>query len=141
MRPGGPRPGRRPRIIRNAVAGPCEDTGREVEIMEREQYAFFQGEFVPLSEAKISIMTHAFNYGTGCFEGIRGNWNAEVEELYVFRLREHYERLIRSGNILRMPLPSPPQHLSDITRELIERNGYRQNMYVRPIAYKGSLDL
>src|SRR3954453_6823579 len=129
MRPGGPRPGRRPRIIRNAVAGPCEDTGREVEIMEREQYAFFQGEFVPLSEAKISIMTHAFNYGTGCFEGIRGNWNAEAEQLYVFRLREHYERLVRSGRLLMMNLPYTAERLCEITRELIERNGYQEDMY------------
>ncbi len=109
--------------------------------MEREPYAFFQNEFVPISQAKVSIMTHAFNYGTGCFEGIRGNWNAEVEQLYVFRLREHYERLLRSASILRMKLGYTAQQLSDITRELAERNGYRENMYVRPLAYKGSLDL
>ena len=109
--------------------------------MEREPYAFFQNEFVPLSQAKVSIMTHAFNYGTGCFEGIRGNWNADAEQLYVFRLREHYERLIRSAKLLRMSLRYTAQQLCEITRELVERNGYREDMYVRPIAYKGSLDL
>jgi branched-chain amino acid aminotransferase len=109
--------------------------------VEREPYAYFQNEFVPISQAKVSIMTHAFNYGTGCFEGIRGNWNAETEQLYVFRLREHYERLIRSAKLLRMTLPNTAQQLCEITRELVERNGYREDMYVRPIAYKGSLDL
>ena len=58
--------------------------------------AFFEGEVVPLEEAKISVVTHAFNYGTGVFEGIRGNWNADKNELYLFRVREHYERLYRS---------------------------------------------
>src|SRR5438034_2533258 len=86
-------------------------------------------------------MTHAFNYGTGCFEGIRGNWSAEAEQLYVFRLREHYDRLLRSAKLLRMRLPYTAQQLGDITRELVERNGYREDMYVRPLAYKGSLDL
>ena len=109
--------------------------------MEREPYAFFQDEFVPISQAKVSIMTHAFNYGTGCFEGIRGNWNGEVEQLYVFRLRDHYERLLRSARMLRMSLPYSAQKLVDITRELVERNGYREDMYIRPLAYKGSLDL
>jgi branched-chain amino acid aminotransferase len=109
--------------------------------VEREPYAYFQNEFVPISQAKVSIMTHAFNYGTGCFEGIRGNWNSDTEQLYVFRLREHYERLIRSAGILRMTLPYSAQQLADITRELAERNGYREDMYIRPLAYKGSLDL
>ena len=56
-------------------------------------HAFFNGQFVPFGEAKVSVMTHAFNYGTGCFEGIRAYWNQKDEQLYVFRLREHFERL------------------------------------------------
>ena len=109
--------------------------------VEREPYSFFQGEVVPISQAKVSIMTHAFNYGTGCFEGIRGNWNAEAEQLYLFRLREHYERLLRSARMLLMDLPYTAEQLCDVTRELVERNGYREDMYVRPLAYKASLDL
>jgi len=49
--------------------------------------AFVRGEFVPLEDATISVMTHAFNYGTAVFEGIRGNWNAEHEQLYLFKVR------------------------------------------------------
>ena len=60
-----------------------------------EALAFFRGQVVPLSEAKVSVTTHALHYGTAVFEGIRGNWNAEQDKLYVFRMREHYERLIQ----------------------------------------------
>ncbi|MHB0868569.1 MAG: branched-chain amino acid transaminase [Chloroflexota bacterium] len=105
--------------------------------MALEPYAYFNGDFVPISEAKISIMAHAFNYGTGCFEGIRGNWNAEKGQLYIFRLREHYERLERSGKILKMKLPHDADELCRITTELVRRNGYREDMYIRPLLYKG----
>ena len=64
--------------------------------------AYFHEAFVPLAEAKVSIMTHAFNYGTGCFEGIRGYWNENDRQLYVFRLLEHYQRLLKSAKILLM---------------------------------------
>jgi branched-chain amino acid aminotransferase len=102
-----------------------------------EPYAYHNGDFVPLSQAKVSIMTHALNYGTGCFEGIRGNWNAEEEQLYIFRLREHYERLLRSSKILKISVPHSAQELSDITVELVRRNGYREDIYIRPLSYKG----
>src|SRR4051794_2470540 len=70
-----------------------------------EPYAFIRKEIMPLAEAKIGVMTHAFNYGTACFEGIRGNWNAAHEQMYLFRAREHFQRLRRSAKILRMKLP------------------------------------
>jgi branched-chain amino acid aminotransferase len=101
-----------------------------------EPYAFFQGRFVPISEAKISVRTHAFNYGTGVFEGIRGYWNAAEEQLYLFRMREHYERLRLSCRMLRIELRYSVDELCDITTELVARNGYREDVYVRPLAYK-----
>ena len=64
-------------------------------------HAYFRKQFVPLAEAKIGVMTHAFNYGTAVFEGIRGNWNEEEEQIYVFRLLDHYRRLHKSCRILR----------------------------------------
>jgi branched-chain amino acid aminotransferase len=102
------------------------------------KYAFFKGQIVPIEEAKISIMTHAFNYGTGCFEGIRAYWNEEDEQLYVFRLREHYERLHRSCRIVRIHLPYTVDELVQITLELLRKEGYREDSYVRPLAYKAS---
>ena len=102
------------------------------------KYAFFEGKFVPIEEAKVSIMTHAFNYGTGCFEGIRAYWNEEEEQLFLFRLREHYERLHRSCRIMRIELPYSVERLGEITVELLRREGYREDTYIRPLAYKAT---
>lgn len=99
-------------------------------------YAFFKGNFVPIENAKISIMTHAFNYGTGCFEGIRAYWNPEENQLFVFRMVEHFQRLHRSCKILHIRLPYSPEELGDLLIELLRREGYREDCYIRPIAYK-----
>ena len=87
------------------------------------RYAFFEGRFVPVEDAKISIMAHAFNYGTGCFEGIRAYWNDQDGQLYVFRLREHFERMHRSSRILRIQLKHSPTELCDLTLELLRKEG------------------
>ena len=102
------------------------------------QYAFFRGAYVPLSEARLSITAHVIHYGTGCFEGIRGYWNAEKEQLYVFRLAEHYQRLLRSCRILHIALPYDVEELGSITKELLRKEAYREDVYIRPLAYKGS---
>lgn len=102
------------------------------------KYAFFRNKLVPFEEANVSIMTHAFNYGTGCFEGIRAYWNEEDKELYVFRLPEHFQRMHRSCRILRIDLPYTPRELCDTTVELLRREGYREDAYIRPLAYKAS---
>lgn len=100
------------------------------------KYAFFKGQIVPIGEAKVSIMTHGLNYGTGCFEGIRAYWNGKDDQLYVFRLKEHYERLHRSCRILHIHLPYTVAELGEITLELLRREGYRQDVYIRPLAFK-----
>jgi branched-chain amino acid aminotransferase len=97
---------------------------------------FMNGKFIAGDEARVGVMTHALAYGTGCFEGIRGYWNEEREEVYLFRLREHYERLQRSCRIMQVALPYSVDELIDITLELVRRNGFRENCYVRPFAYK-----
>jgi branched-chain amino acid aminotransferase len=102
------------------------------------KYAFFKGDIVPIEQAKISIMTHAFNYGTGCFEGIRAYWNAEERQLFVFRLLEHFQRLHRSCKILHIRLPHSPEELGGLLVELLRREGYQQDTYIRPVAYKAS---
>jgi branched-chain amino acid aminotransferase len=97
---------------------------------------FMNGKFIAGDEARVGVMTHALAYGTGCFEGIRGYWNEERKEVYLFRLREHYERLHRSCRIMQITLPYSVDELIDITVELVRRNGFRENCYVRPFAYK-----
>ena len=101
-------------------------------------YAYFQKQFVPLSEAKIGIMTHALHYGTAAFEGIRGNWNSDQQQVYLFRLEEHYERLHNGCHVLKTDLPYSIDELCRITVELAERCGFKEDIYVRPIAYKSS---
>ena len=101
-------------------------------------WAFFNGQFVPLGEAKVSVLTHAFNYGTGVFEGIRAYWNADQGQLYGLHLLEHYERLHRSCRVMRLDLPYPPERLVEITIELLRRSGYREDCYVRPLVYMSS---
>ena len=99
-------------------------------------YAYLRKQTLPLSEAKISIMTHAFLYGTGVFEGIRGNWNADDESMYLFRVADHYRRLIASCRILRIDPAHTVDELCDITSRLVTASGYREDIYIRPIAYK-----
>jgi branched-chain amino acid aminotransferase len=101
-------------------------------------YAFFKGDFVPLSEARVNVMTHALHYGTGVFEGIRGNWNQEQGVVNIFRLREHYERLLRGCRLLMLDIPYSLEELCSITVELVERNRHQQDIYIRPLAYKSA---
>jgi len=101
-------------------------------------YAYLQKQFVPLAEAKIGIMTHAFLYGTATFEGIRGNWNEDVGQIYIFRPQDHFRRLHKSCRILGLDLPYSVEELTDLTVKLVEMCGYTEDVYIRPIAYKSS---
>ncbi|MBL8193456.1 MAG: aminotransferase class IV, partial [Blastocatellia bacterium] len=98
--------------------------------------AFFEGKFVPLSDAKISVQVHGFNYGTAIFEGIRGYYNPDEEEMYLFRLVEHYRRMLKSCKIIKIELPFNEQELADLTCDLVKRNNFRRDIYIRPLAYK-----
>jgi branched-chain amino acid aminotransferase len=101
-------------------------------------YAFFQKQFMPLPEAKISILTHALHYGTACFEGIRGNWDSTQERFCIFRLQDHYKRMFDGCRILKINLTYSIDELCQLTKELLERSGYREDVYIRPLAYKSS---
>ena len=100
--------------------------------------AYFRGQTVPVSDAKVSIMTHALHYGTAVFEGVRGNWNQEQGKIFIFRLREHYERLMRGCRILVMDIPFSVSDLCKITEDLVQSCGYTEDLYIRPIAYKST---
>jgi branched-chain amino acid aminotransferase len=99
-------------------------------------YAFFEGRVVPLAQANVSIATHALNYGTGCFEGVRCYWNEDQGQLYVLKLREHYQRLLRSCRILKIDLKMSVEELCDATIQMLRANEYHSDVYVRPMAYK-----
>lgn len=102
------------------------------------RFAYFNGEIVPIEDAKISVMTHALNYGTGVFGGMRGYWNAEEEQLFVFRPLDHFKRLIQSASMMRISIDQTPEALNDALTELLRAEGFRENCYIRPLAYKSS---
>ena len=98
--------------------------------------AFVRGKIVPMEEAHVSVMTHALHYGTAVFEGIRGNWNDELGKLFVFRMEEHYERLLQGCRVMLMDLPYSKERLCEITVQLLQSCGWREDLYIRPLAYK-----
>lgn len=101
-------------------------------------YAFLHKQFVPLEEAKIGIMTHALHYGTALFEGIRGNWNGERKQTCIFRLQEHYQRLMRGCQIMNIKLSHSLDELCRLTVELVNKCAFQEDIYIRPLAYKSS---
>jgi len=101
-------------------------------------YAFFNKEFMLLSKAKMGILTHTLHYGTGCFEGIRGSWNSDQQQLYIFRLEDHYKRMLNGCRILKIKLPYTLNDLIQLTTHLVEKSGLREDVYIRPLAYKSS---
>lgn len=100
------------------------------------QFAYFEGQIVPIDQAKVSITCNTLHYGTGCFGGLRGYWNDEEQLLYGFRLHDHYVRLLESAKLLRCELDYTPEKLVDITLELLAREGWAENCYIRPMVYK-----
>lgn len=100
-------------------------------------YAYFKGKIVPYSEAKVGVMTHALNYGTGCFGGVRGYWNDDENQLLVFRPHDHMRRFLRSSRLLLMDLGLTEEQLINIVLDLLRAENLRQDVYIRPLAYKG----
>jgi branched-chain amino acid aminotransferase len=100
------------------------------------RYAFFEGAIVPIAQAQVSVMTHALNYGTAVFGGLRGYWNADHKQLYVFRPVDHFRRLLGSAAIMRMELPYSADDLVQILTDLLRQEAYQTNIYIRPLAYK-----
>jgi branched-chain amino acid aminotransferase len=98
--------------------------------------AYFKGKIVPYSEAKVGVLTHALNYGTAAFGGVRAYWNSEEEQLFIFRAYDHYRRFLNSAKLLCMQLDQTPESLTQITLDLLRVDNYQQDIYIRPLAYK-----
>jgi branched-chain amino acid aminotransferase len=102
------------------------------------KYAYFKGQIVPFEQATVSVLTHALNYGTAVFGGIRAYWNEEEEQLFIFRPYDHFTRLIQSASLLRMNVGMTAHDITETLRTLLRQEGYRQNCYIRPLVYKSS---
>ena len=105
---------------------------------QRPKYAYFRGEIVPFDTATISISTHALQYGTGVFGGLRGYWNDEHKQMYLFRPLDHFERFKQSASLMRMDIPQSAAELTDILIALLQEENYQENCYIRPFGYKSA---
>lgn len=121
-----------------------EHVAKAAEARRREQahyWVYLDGEIKRYEDARLGLMTHALQYGTGVFEGIRGYWNPEHEQLFILRQREHYARLLRSVKVLKLKIPIPLDELCSLSVELVRKNGFRQDIYLRPLAFKSSEEI
>jgi branched-chain amino acid aminotransferase len=98
-------------------------------------FAFFKGQIVPYSEAKVGVLTHTLNYGTGVFGGLRGYWNSDKEQLYIFKPLDHFRRFLDSAKLLLMELPYTEADLTKFTIDLLRKEGYKTDCYIRPLSY------
>src|SRR4030088_2416495 len=104
-------------------------------------WVYCDGEFGRYHDVKLGLMTHALHYGTGCFEGIRAYWSAKGSQLHLLQAPAHYERMKRSANVLRMKLPHSTKELVDITVELLRRNEFKADTYIRPLLFAASEEI
>ena len=101
-------------------------------------YVFDQGEILDESKVSVSIRNKGLNYGLGCFEGIRAFWNERQNQLFIFRIYDHYNRFHDSGKSLHILIPYSPLQLIHWTIQLLRQNNVREDVYIRPICIKGA---
>jgi len=109
--------------------------------MDLSKHAFFEGKIVQFADAKISIAAHGFLYGTTVFSGMRAYWNEEQKRLFVFRPYEHFHRLLDSAKLMSMSIPYDEQGLIDLTLELLRKDNWQQDVYLRPTIYKADMGI
>ncbi|MBW7857479.1 MAG: branched-chain amino acid transaminase [Leptonema sp. (in: Bacteria)] len=103
--------------------------------------AYHLGDFRPLRDCNINVMTHALQYGTMVFGGMRGYYNSSKNDIFLFRPTDHFQRLHRSAHIMQMNLALPIDKMVEIAKQLVIKNNYRCNIYFRPFVYKSELKL
>ena len=109
--------------------------------MDLSKHAFFEGKIVPLLDAKISIATHGFLYGTAVFGGMRSYWNEEKRRLFVFRPYDHFRRLLQSARMMAMQTSYDEESLIQLTLDLLRTDNWQQDIYMRPTFYKADLGI
>ncbi|MBR2526553.1 branched-chain amino acid transaminase [bacterium] len=102
------------------------------------EYVYHEEQFMPKEKAVIPVMTHAFLYGTAVFEGLRAYYNKEEDKTYIFRPKEHFERLLNSAKIMYMKELHTIDEYIKILKELLRKNNYKKDAYIRPIIYKSA---
>ncbi len=103
--------------------------------MSLPNYVFFRGRVVPYSDVKFGVLTHALNYGTAVFGGLRAYWNADEKQLFVFRPNDHFRRFLQSAKLMCMELPVSGEELLKGLIDLIRAEGHKEDLYIRPLAF------
>ena len=104
------------------------------------QIVYFDGQFLAEEQARVPLATHALQYGTGCFEGIRGYKTAD-RKIAIFRPKEHFERLLRSAKILRINVSQSADELVEAAKDLLRKNQITEDIYLRPFAFKSGTEI
>src|SRR5919201_2781347 len=122
----------------------AEGATRAAEARKKEQaqyWVYLDGEVKRYANARLGLITQALQYGTGVLEGIRGYWSAEHEQLFILKLSEHFARMQRSVKVLKLKIPISLDELCKVSIELVRKNNFRQDIYVRPLAFKSSEEI
>lgn len=106
-----------------------------------ESIAYHAGDYRRLGECNVNVSTHALQYGTAVFGGMRAYYNSVKDNLFIFRMENHYKRLWNSARVMQMVPPLSEKQMAEVTIEVTRRNNYRTNVYYRPFVYKSALQL
>ena len=98
-------------------------------------YAFFKGRVIPYKEANVGVLTHALNYGSAVFGGLRAYWNNDEQQLFIFRPHDHFARFLQSAKLMCMQLPYSVDQLVAALTELMRKEGHKEDCYIRPLAF------
>lgn len=103
--------------------------------------AYMHNKFIDVRKAVVPIQAKVIQYGLGVFTGIRGHWNKEKKNLYLFRLEDHFERLTEAAKIVGMKFPYTFAQFKKIIFDLIKKNKAKEDVYLRPTLYAASTKL
>ena len=103
--------------------------------MSLPNFVLYKGRVVPYSDVKFGVLTHAMNYGTAVFGGLRAYWNDDEKQLFVFRPHDHFRRFLQSAKLLLMDLHVSGDDLTKGLTELIQTEGHKEDLYIRPLAF------
>lgn len=98
-------------------------------------FIWMDGKFVKWQDAKVHVLTHTLHYGLGVFEGIRCYEGVDGNS-YIFRLKEHIDRLYDSAHICEIKIPFKKEEVIKATKECLKKNKLKEG-YIRPIVFVG----
>ncbi len=105
------------------------------------EYVFFKNKIIKEEKARVPLSTHALQYGTGVFEGIRGYWNKGDSAIYLLKPREHFARLNQSAKIMGWSAIYDPGEMVEFARTLVSKNKPVSDIYIRPFIFQASTKL